>query len=121
MVERRGGLRLLPEARDECRIAAVLGAQHLDRDVAAELRVVGAVDRGHATLAEQLDEAIAAAEYLSYLGQGLVVPLQIRGQPREGSAQVEPGQVASELGADVGSFERQLDRALSQPIVVPAS
>ena len=59
VIELRRGLGLLPEARHERRVAAVLGAQHLDRDVAAELRVMGAEDGRHAALAEQLHEAIA--------------------------------------------------------------
>ena len=37
MVQRGGGLRLVAEARQERRIGAVLGAQQLDRHVAAEL------------------------------------------------------------------------------------
>ena len=81
MVERSYTLRFLAEARNERRVAAVLRAQHFDRNVTTQLGVVGAEDGRHSALAEKLDEAIAAGEYLSYLGQGLVVPLQIRGQP----------------------------------------
>ena len=69
MAERGGRLRLLAEAGDECRVAAVLGAQHLDRHVAPQLGVVAAEDGRHAALAEQLDEAIAAGKYLPDFGQ----------------------------------------------------
>ena len=60
MAQRGGRLRLLAEAGDERRVAAVLGAQNLDRHVAAQLRVVAAKDGRHAALAEQLDQAVAA-------------------------------------------------------------
>ena len=62
MVERGGGERLLAEARAEVRIATVLGAEDLDRDVAIELGVVGAVDAGHAPLPEELHQPIPPAE-----------------------------------------------------------
>ena len=44
------------------RVAGQVGAQHLDRDVAAEPHVVAEVDLGHAAAAEQLAELVAAAE-----------------------------------------------------------
>ncbi len=44
VVQRGGGQGLLAEAGEEVRIATVLGAEDLDRDVAIELGVVGAVD-----------------------------------------------------------------------------
>ena len=62
VVQRGRGLRLLAEARAEVGVAAVLGAEDLDGDVAVELVVVGAVDPGHPALAEQLDQPVAAAE-----------------------------------------------------------
>src|SRR6185503_18608267 len=55
-------LRLLAEPRQEFRVAAVLRAEELDGDVAVELVVVAAVDRGHAALSEQLDQPVAAAQ-----------------------------------------------------------
>ena len=61
----RGGLGLLPEPRDEGRIAAVLGVEDLDRDLAAQLGVGGTVDRRHAALAQELDEPIPAAEHVA--------------------------------------------------------
>ncbi len=72
VTECRCRLRLLAEARHESRVAAVLGAQHLDRHVASELRVVGAEDGRHSALAEQLDEAVAAGENLSYFGHAQI-------------------------------------------------
>ena len=69
VVQSRSRLCLLPEARHERRIAAILGAQHLYRDIATQLRVCGAEDRGHPALAEQLDQSVAAGEDLSYFGQ----------------------------------------------------
>src|SRR4029079_13672849 len=62
VVQRRGALGLLAEARAELRVAAVLGPQELGGDVTIELVVVGPIDRRHAALAEQLDEPIAAAQ-----------------------------------------------------------
>ena len=47
VAERRRRLGLLPEARRELRVAQVLGAQELERDVATEPGVVRAVDRRH--------------------------------------------------------------------------
>ena len=65
VVQLGGGLRLALEAGQEAGVRAVLGAQHLDGHVAAELGVVGAVDGGHAALADQLDQAVAAAQDVS--------------------------------------------------------
>ena len=97
VVERRGRLCLLPEARHERRIAAVFGAQDLDRDVAPELPVVRPEDRGHAALAEQLDQAIATGEYLSYLGQVWLVPshFSLSGAPGDWRAHVVVAQLRS--------------------------
>ena len=65
VAERRGGVGLLAEAGHEVGIVTVFRVQHLDSDVAAELAVGGPVDRGHAALAQQLDEAIAPAEHVA--------------------------------------------------------
>ena len=62
MVEGCGRLGLLPEAGEEVRIVAVLGAQDLDRHVPLELGVPGAIDGGHPALAEQLQEPVAPAQ-----------------------------------------------------------
>src|SRR5207245_5741869 len=62
VVQRRGGLGLVPEPRSEVGIAAVLRPQELDRDVAIQLAIVSAVDPGHAALPEELHELVAAAE-----------------------------------------------------------
>ena len=62
VVQLRGGLRLALEPGEEADVAAVLAAQHLDGHVAAELGVAGAVDGGHAALADQLREVVAATQ-----------------------------------------------------------
>jgi hypothetical protein len=56
---------LLAEASHEVRIVTVFRVEHLDGDVAAELAVGRPVDRGHAALAQQLDQAIAPAEHVA--------------------------------------------------------
>ena len=53
MVERAGGPRLLLEAAQALGVGGERGGQHLDRDVAAEPRVAGAVDLAHAARAER--------------------------------------------------------------------
>jgi hypothetical protein len=62
VVQRRGVLRLLPEARGEIGIAQVLRAEQLDGDVAAELRVHRPEDRRHAALADLLHEPVSATQ-----------------------------------------------------------
>ena len=52
----------MAEAIDEVGVGAVLGAQHLDGDVALELVVAGPVDGRHAALPEQLDQPVPSAE-----------------------------------------------------------
>ena len=62
MVQRGRGLGLAAEAAEEGRVARQVLAQHLDGDVAAEPRVAGPVDLGHAAVPEQLTEPIAAGQ-----------------------------------------------------------
>ena len=81
----------MPEAGDEVGVAAVLGPEDLDGDVAAELAVRGAVDGGHAALAEQLDQPIAAAEDASDLRQ--VLPSSARGLGRPARPGIVPASV----------------------------
>ena len=69
VVEGSGGLGLVSEPFAEVGVAPVLGPQELDRDVPPKLRIVGPIDRGHATLAEQLDQAVAPAQDASNLRQ----------------------------------------------------
>ena len=52
VVERRGGARLALEALERGRVLRHLRGQELQRDVAAELRVLGLVDDAHAAAAE---------------------------------------------------------------------
>ena len=102
VVELRRGLGFLPEARHERRVAAVLGAQHLDRHVAAELRVVGTEDGRHAALAEQLHETIATGEDLPYFSHRMC----------RCSAEIQAGQKVPKLGPQIGLLQSQLDRGL---------
>ncbi|MGX1491501.1 hypothetical protein RKD41_003760 [Streptomyces tendae] len=53
-------LGLTAEPLTEGRLAAQLGVQRLDRDLAVEHGVVGEVDGGHAALAEQVAQLVAA-------------------------------------------------------------
>jgi hypothetical protein len=52
MRERGHGPGLAPEARQRIRVLGEVAGQHLDRDVAAELRVFGAVDLAHPAAAQ---------------------------------------------------------------------
>ena len=57
----RQRLRLALQARaHRRRVVGAIGAQHLERDGAVELRIVRAVDHAHAALAEELQHPIAA-------------------------------------------------------------
>ena len=49
MIERREGARLALEARAPSRVGSEVRRQDLERDVAAEPRVVGAIDGAHAS------------------------------------------------------------------------
>ena len=62
MRETGGVRRLPPEALDELRVVRVAVVEHLDRDLAAELLVLGEPDVGHAAAAELALEAVAARE-----------------------------------------------------------
>ena len=58
MIERREHLRFALEARQAIGIAGERRRQHLDRDVAIQLRIARAIDLAHAAGAEQADNAI---------------------------------------------------------------
>ena len=68
VVEARGGLRLAPEALDELAVLGVALGHDLERDLAAEARVLGQVDRRHAADAQAPEHAVAAVERLAALG-----------------------------------------------------
>ena len=72
VAERGRRLGLRAETRREIGIAQVLRTEQLERDVATELGIGGAVDGRHPAAAQQLDQAVAAAQRLSDLGQ--IVP-----------------------------------------------
>ena len=104
-------LGLLPEARAEIGIPPVLRPEDLDRDVAVELVIMAAVDPGHATLPEQLDEPVSAAKGPPHLGHPLTPIRQIPSVWR----------YCRNSGARSGRSRASSTDALSQPIVVPAS
>ena len=65
MREHRNRLRFVSEAAQEIAVVRKLLLQNLDRDPAVFDAVVGAVDIGHAALAEQLVDLIAAVQSFS--------------------------------------------------------
>jgi hypothetical protein len=58
MVQRGEDLRFTPEARHALRIVREAGGQDLQRDVASELRVPGAIHLAYAPLAEGCDDVV---------------------------------------------------------------
>ena len=60
VVQRRDGARLLLEASDAVGVGVTPRRQYLDGDVAAEARVVGAVDLAHSAPAEQRHDVVRA-------------------------------------------------------------
>jgi hypothetical protein len=58
MVERRGGPRLAPETLHGVRVARHPARQELQRDLAAERKVLGAVDHAHPPAAEACLETV---------------------------------------------------------------
>ena len=61
-VEAAGRFGLALEAAGELFLAAELGQQHLDREIAAHHRVLGAIDGAHAADADAADDAVALAD-----------------------------------------------------------
>ena len=114
-------LGLGPEPGDEVRVAAVLGPQDLDGDVAAQLAIRGAVDRRHAALSEQLDEPIPTAKNAADLRQTRIPfasTCSVPGAPRPGPArQARPAGIvphgktpAGPLGVTLGRVRRRPDQ-----------
>ncbi len=60
-----GGARLAAEALDELRVGGEAAVEDLQRDLAAELGVLGAVDVGHAAAADALDDRVALVDDLA--------------------------------------------------------
>ena len=58
MIERGGRVRLALEAPEPLGIGRQRRGQHLDRDVAPEPRVAGAIDLAHSTRAERRDDLV---------------------------------------------------------------
>ena len=65
VIDAGGGDGLALEAGAGLGVARELGADDLDRDLLAQLEVLGDVDGAHATFTEQLDDAVAAVDDLA--------------------------------------------------------
>src|SRR5919198_4181954 len=63
MLEARGRARLAPEALDEFAVLGEAPVQDLERDLAAEMRVLGQVDVGHPAGADAAHDPIAAVDH----------------------------------------------------------
>ena len=68
VVEARRGLRLAPEALDELAVLGIALRHDLERDLAAEARVLRQVDGRHAADTQAPEHAVAAVERLAALG-----------------------------------------------------
>ena len=138
VAERRRRPGLVAEPAEEVGVLAELGAEELDGDVAIQLGVAGAVDRRHPALAEELDQAVAAAEDAPDLGHGVLsLPRARAAAPDVARHRASyHGPVRRGPAADQRSSDRRYSRmspansgrpsasstdARSQPIVVPAS
>ncbi len=62
VLEAGGARRLAAEALDELFVLGEAPVQHLERDLAPELEVLGAVDLGHPARAEPVVDAIARVD-----------------------------------------------------------
>jgi hypothetical protein len=62
VVEDRRRACLAAEAIDEPAVVRVLRMQHLDRDLAAEYRIVGAIDLAHPACRDTSDDAIPTGD-----------------------------------------------------------
>ena len=62
MLEARRAARLAAEALDELGVLGEAAVQDLERDLAPELQVLGAVDVGHPARADAGDHAVAAVD-----------------------------------------------------------
>ena len=60
VVERRGDARLAAEPFERLGVGGEIGGQELQRDLAAETNVLGAVDHAHAAGAEPLEDLVMA-------------------------------------------------------------
>ena len=131
VVEPRRGARLGLEPRDEDRVLRQLGRQHLERDLAVEADLVGAVDLAHAALAEDAQQPEAPdllrRDRLGRLGRrpeadlGVaddeqVARIQSRGFDR---LAVELERPRETLAAEAAALER-LDHEVALRDVVPS-
>src|SRR5207244_664239 len=79
MVERGQGLRLALEARGAAGIVAQRVGQCLDRDVAVQARIAGAIHLAHAARADLGDDLVDAEPSASREAQESVAVLSTRG------------------------------------------
>src|SRR5262249_30598360 len=80
MIQRREGSRLAFEARKAFGVRGERVRQNLDRDVALEFGVMGAVDLTHSTFAELVEDAIGpdrAADHFRYALRILIGGLRL--------------------------------------------
>src|SRR5262249_14292971 len=99
--ELAGDAGLALEAGVELRLAAQLGVDQLDGDLALQRQVGGAVDPGHAAAAADLVEAVAAADDHRQL-QRLLLPGRGRRRPRAAGAGRRLAQRRAVVGAEAG-------------------
>ena len=116
VVQRGRGLRLAAEPGLEGGVARQVGAQHLDRDGAAQPRVASPVHLGHAAAAEQLTDLVAVAEE-SRLAHSVPFP----GSSTTRTVPV-PGPVVLGAGAPAASEPPQVTaRTTSSSTAIPAA
>ena len=123
VIERRERFRLALEAGDAVRVLEELLRQHLERDVAPELRVPGPVDLPHPARAERRDDVVGTearsdsesqsgeettSARVSRLGSSSSGPGRARGDGRRGRA-------------GRGGIPRGRCRGASRPAVCPSS
>ena len=118
VVERRGRARLALEALEGGRVGGELGGQELERDVPAELRVLGLVDDAHAAAAELRDDPVVGDGLADHRpspsggrrpalhGLGRVEPLELGVAVQER----EVGVAAHPVGVDEAGLPRLAQR-----------
>ncbi len=93
MRQRRGGPRLLPQARSHPLVAEQVRRQRLQRDRAMQPRVVGQVDDAHAAAAEDAHDPV---------GADLRARFEMRRRLEEALVVVVRGEQRHDLVLDVG-------------------
>ena len=97
MIERGGRLRLLLEPRQAFRILRVLVRQNLQRDAAAEARILGQVDLSHPARTELLEDAVVRQDRANHCRNGFTAGRgSWRGSPRAAVDASDPRIVAAQ-------------------------